>query len=76
MANPVPQPNRGAVAGCDSQRLQESGQAPGVQNALPSAPGVGFTSPTTYVSQQLGCSWDSRGRGCFPQASITCKKMT
>lgn len=32
MANPVPQPNRGAAAGCNSQRLQESKQAPGVEN--------------------------------------------
>lgn len=32
MANPVPQPNRGAAVGCDGQRLQESKQAPGVEN--------------------------------------------
>lgn len=32
MANPVPQPNRGAAVGCDGQRLQESEQAPGVEN--------------------------------------------
>lgn len=32
MANPVPQPNRGDAVGCNGQRLQESGQAPGVEN--------------------------------------------
>lgn len=32
MANPVPQPNQGAPVGFDGQRLQESEQAPGVEN--------------------------------------------
>lgn len=32
MANPVPQPNRGAAVGCAGQRLQESERAPGVEN--------------------------------------------
>lgn len=38
MANPVPQPNQGAAAGCSCQRLQESGQASGVEGMFPSVP--------------------------------------
>lgn len=41
MANPVPQPNQGAAAGCSCQRLQESRQASGVEGMFPSVPGVG-----------------------------------
>lgn len=41
MANPVPQPNRGAAVGCDGQRLQESKQAPGAGDMFPSYPGQG-----------------------------------
>lgn len=40
MANPVPQPNQGAAAGCSCQRLQESRQASGVEGMFPSVPGV------------------------------------
>ena len=32
MANPVPQPNQGDAVGCDGQRLQESKQAPGMED--------------------------------------------
>lgn len=39
MANPVPQPNQGAAAGCSCQRLQERRQASGVEGMFPLVPG-------------------------------------
>lgn len=64
MANPVPQPNRGAAVGCAGQRLQESERAPGVENVS--------LRPEGRVSQKYPGNMDAPQRlegVSFPQDS-------
>lgn len=55
MANSVPQPNQGATAGCNCQRLQERKQASGVKSMFPSFLGQTFpTASEKWLPSALG----------------------